>query len=182
MNKPNFCDVELKRAIFQSVGLALKEHGFPEKKTDEFYLLKRTEKILRTYPRLKEVLQEKRGFIEELRKYPYGTARNGIAQGSIVRDGIMDNSPSILEVIDGLENDAKYLERVILRINAALEAAKSSEHYSILELYYFEGHTRDTLSAVYSVTKRTIDNWRKDLLRKVAQHLFTDDFLLQFLA
>lgn len=73
----------------------------------------------------------------------------------------------------------KQTEKLIKQIDKALESIIDDPYYSIIELFYFEGKTRDSIAEHYNTTVTTISRNKTRLLKKLAPFIFSDDVIFE---
>lgn len=73
----------------------------------------------------------------------------------------------------------KYTEKLVHQIDQALESIIDDPYYSIIELFYFENKTRDSIAEHYNTTVTTISRNKTRLLKKLAPFIFSDEVIFE---
>jgi len=79
------------------------------------------------------------------------------------------------KTIRGKENTAE----LVRRIDEALESIIDDPYYSVIEYFYFEGYTRESIADIYGTTVTTISRNKTRLLKKLAPQLFSDEVIFE---
>lgn len=103
--------------------------------------------------------------------------------------GLMkENRRSAIEKLEELLRNYKtfknitgkeYTERLVARIDEALETIIDDPYYSIIEFFYFEGYSREYIARKYNTTVTTISRNKTRLLKELVPRLFSDDFIYE---
>ena len=73
----------------------------------------------------------------------------------------------------------KYTEKLVVQIDKALESIIDDPYYSIIELFYFEGNTRESIAEHFNTTVTTISRNKTRLLKKLAPFIFSDEVIFE---
>lgn len=101
---------------------------------------------------------------------------------------LKENRKTVIEKLEELLRNYKtfkkirgqeYTEKLVLQIDAALESIIDDPYYSIIEFFYFEGYTRESIAEYYDTTVTTISRNKTRLLKKLAPQLFSDDVIFE---
>lgn len=103
--------------------------------------------------------------------------------------GLMkENRRSAMEKLEELLRNYKtfktitgkeYTEKLVARIDEALETIIDDPYYSVIEYFYFEGYTREAIARMYNTTVTTISRNKTRLLKELVPRLFSDDFIFE---
>lgn len=78
-----------------------------------------------------------------------------------------------------LSSDQPYTQKLVKRINYALEQIKDDLYYDIVIMYYFEDSTREEIAEFYDTTVTTISRNKTRLVNKLKSYLFSDDVIYE---
>lgn len=70
-----------------------------------------------------------------------------------------------------------YTEKLVCKIDEAMEDIKDDIYYELVPLFYFENATKESLADKYNVTVRTITRQKGNLVNKLKTRLFSDDVI-----
>ena len=73
--------------------------------------------------------------------------------------------------------DKVFTKKVVAQIEVALNAIQDDPFYRIIPLFYFKRMTLEAISLELNIHFRTVKNQKKQLLRKLAAILFSDDVI-----
>lgn len=101
---------------------------------------------------------------------------------------LKENRRSAIEKLEELLRNYKtfksitgkeYTEKLVARIDEALETIIDDPYYSVIEYFYFEGYTREYIARKYNTTVTTISRNKTRLLKELVPRLFSDDFIFE---
>lgn len=162
------------RETFDSFGIAERIKTVSEQNT-----FKKVEQILWNYPLFKQIIWDKEEQIVEVQEHGLRTKSPSITEYSNCGGGTVQGLSTVQETVQGvvqsLVQDILWLTQTIEKIDLALDKVRESEHYDILESYYFRNESRDSLAARYGVDVKTISRRKSILVRTMAIYLFPQE-------
>lgn len=102
--------------------------------------------------------------------------------------GLMkDNRKSAFEKIEELlysyqsfkDSDQPYTQKLVSKIDAALDSIKDDIYYEIIPMVYFENETREVIAGYYNTTVTTVSRNKTRLINKLKLMLFSDDVIYE---
>ncbi len=76
-------------------------------------------------------------------------------------------------------SDQPYTKKLCERIVLALDTIQDDPYFDIIELYHFEGRSREDVAEYFDTSETTISRNKKRLLEKLADVLFSDDLIYE---
>lgn len=136
---------------------------------------KRVEQILYSYGLFKTIIAEKQEQIGEVKRYGAKFQSKSIVEYQNVTQ--LNSSISIPqdvaeELILDLEDQMKWLQKTLYKIDFALSKISNDKSYIYIEEYYFNDVSRKSLSEKYNVDVKKISKDKNKLVRTLAIHLF----------
>lgn len=77
------------------------------------------------------------------------------------------------------ESDQPYTQKLVAKIDEALDSIKSDIYYDIIPLTYFEDETRENIAERFNTTERTISRNKGRLVNQLKVKLFSDDVIYE---
>lgn len=77
------------------------------------------------------------------------------------------------------ESDQPYTQKLVVRIDEALESIKDDIYYDIIPLTYFDDETRENIADKFNTTERTISRNKGRLVNQLKVKLFSDDVIYE---
>jgi hypothetical protein len=142
----------------------------------------KTEKILRSFPKLKSIIKQKQKQIKQLRQY-------GIPKKSkdVVNYGSITNTPDIKLMEEQVEDRVKDIRATMRRtqkyievIENALVSINDDPYYDIIVMFYFEGKDIDVIAQYLEHDETTIRRHKSRLVNQVRLILFPDETVAEF--
>ena len=78
-----------------------------------------------------------------------------------------------------IESDQPYTQKLVRKIDEALNSIKSDIYYEIIPMVYFEGDTREAVAEYFDTTVTTISRNKNRLVNKLKVRLFSDDVIYE---
>ena len=78
-----------------------------------------------------------------------------------------------------VESDQPYTQKLVRKINEALDSIKSDIYYEIIPMVYFEGDTREAVAEYFDTTVTTVSRNKNRLVNKLKVRLFSDDVIYE---
>lgn len=78
-----------------------------------------------------------------------------------------------------VESDQPYTQKLVRKIDEALDSIKSDIYYEIIPMVYFEGDTREAVAEYFDTTVTTISRNKNRLVNKLKVRLFSDDVIYE---
>ena len=75
--------------------------------------------------------------------------------------------------------DKEYTVKLVQNIDAAMKTIEDDPYYDVIRLFYFEGHTRESIALDYGCTETTISRNKTRLLNKLKTILFSDEVIFE---
>ena len=66
---------------------------------------------------------------------------------------------------------------LVRRVERALATVKDDPYYDIIEHYYFEGQSRNTIAEYFGTNPKTISRNKQRLVRQISLHIFSDEII-----
>lgn len=162
----------IKKAAQETVKELKKENMI--KRNEQSYYQK-TEKLLYSYPELQKALEQKDKDIELIKE-------NGLPQTSksvvLYSPGVggISGEEKYIEIIEAYKASKERTERLIAKIERALDNIKNDEYYEIIKLKYFEKLESDIeIAEKINVSDRTVRRHKKRLINEIQILLFGAD-------
>lgn len=165
----------IKRAAKETVR-ELKRENMIMRNEQSYY--QKTEKLLYSYPSLLEALKQKEKDIQFIKE-------NGVQQTS---KSVVIYSPSsggtsteekYVEILDAYIASKERTERLITKIERALDGVKHDEYYEIIELKYLKKDEKvendEDIAGKINVSDRTVRRHKKRLINEIQILLFGAD-------
>ncbi len=76
-------------------------------------------------------------------------------------------------------SDQPYTQKLINKIDEAMNTIKDDAYYDVITLYYFDGCTREEVAEDYDTTVTTISRNKTRLVNKLKVALFSDDVIYE---
>lgn len=76
-------------------------------------------------------------------------------------------------------SEQPYAQKIVGRIEEALNTIKDDPYSEVINLYYFEGYSREQIAEEFGTSVTTISRNKTRLINKLKTILFSDDFLLE---
>jgi DNA-directed RNA polymerase specialized sigma subunit len=70
-------------------------------------------------------------------------------------------------------------EKLVERVQEALMRISSDPYFEVIELFYFEGYTREYIAHRFDTTVTTISRNKTRLLKELVPELFSDEFIFE---
>lgn len=70
-------------------------------------------------------------------------------------------------------------EKLVERVQEALMRISSDPYFEVIELFYFEGYTREYIAHRFGTTVTTISRNKTRLLKELVPELFSDEFIFE---
>ena len=191
--------LELAEIVANSVVKALRDNGLfgnansgnggnapkcKSKSPAEKSAYQKTEQLLFRYNRFKQIVEDKRQEIEDLRKFgvpgkslsivPY-SPHSGTVQGTVLPDEAVECA------VRTVEDSVQGIVQVIAMIDKGLAALSDDPYYKILELRYFEGRTHEDIGVYFNCDHSTISRNKSRLVQELAILLFPNDVVGEFI-
>lgn len=77
------------------------------------------------------------------------------------------------------ESDQPYTQKLVAKIDEALDSIKNDIYYDIIPLTYFEDETRENIAERFNTTERTISRNKGRLISQLKVKLFSDDVIYE---
>ena len=94
-------------------------------------------------------------------------------------ENILKNYNNYLKAIEIDKNGTIETQKLIHKINEALKTIENDEYYSIIEMIYFQGKSREYVAEFYDVEVKTITRNKHRLINKLKVILFSDESILE---
>lgn len=78
-----------------------------------------------------------------------------------------------------VESDQPYTQKLVKKIDAALDSIKDDIYYDIIPMVYFEGETREAVAEYFDTTVTTISRNKNRLVNKLKVRLCSDDVIYE---
>ena len=78
-----------------------------------------------------------------------------------------------------VESDQPYTQKLVRKIDAALESIKDDIYYDVIPMTYFEGCTREAVAEYFDTTVTTISRNKNRLVNKLKVRLCSDDVIYE---
>lgn len=78
-----------------------------------------------------------------------------------------------------VESDQPYTQKLVRKIDAALESIKDDIYYDVIPMTYFEGCTREAVAEYFDTTVTTISRNKNKLVNKLKVRLCSDDVIYE---
>lgn len=78
-----------------------------------------------------------------------------------------------------VESDQPYTQKLVRKIDEALDSIKDDIYYEIIPMVYFEGDTREAVAEYFDTTVTTISRNKNRLVNKLKVRLFSDDVIYE---
>lgn len=91
-------------------------------------------------------------------------------------EDILKSYPTFKNII-GRQQTAELVKRV----EEALASVKNDQYYDIIELFYFEGQSRNKIADYFKTNPKTIGRNRARLVRQISLHIFSDEIIREIL-
>ena len=78
-----------------------------------------------------------------------------------------------------VESDQPYTQKLVRKIDEALDSIKDDIYYEIISMVYFEGDTREAVAEYFDTTVTTISRNKNRLVNKLKVRLFSDDVIYE---
>lgn len=70
-------------------------------------------------------------------------------------------------------------EKMIQRIELALQVIKEDPYYDVIVMYYIEGKTREDIADAFNTSVTTISRNKTRLISRITPVLFSEDYIMQ---
>lgn len=70
-------------------------------------------------------------------------------------------------------------EKMIQRIEMALQVIKDDPYYEVVTMYYISGMTREDIADLFNTSVTTISRNKTRLISRITPVLFSEDYILQ---
>ena len=77
------------------------------------------------------------------------------------------------------KSDQPYTEKLVKKIDAALDDIKSDPYYELVPMIYFEGSTREDCAEYFDTTVTTVSRNKVRLVNILKIRLFSDDVIYE---
>lgn len=78
-----------------------------------------------------------------------------------------------------IESDQPYTQKLVKKIDEALDNIKDDIYYEIIPMVYFDGETRETVAEYFDTTVTTISRNKNRLVNKLKVRLCSDDVIYE---
>lgn len=75
--------------------------------------------------------------------------------------------------------DKGYTVKLVARVDEALGIIFNDPYYEVIEMFYFDGITRENIALEFDTSVTTISRNKTRLLNKLASILFSDDVIFE---
>lgn len=75
--------------------------------------------------------------------------------------------------------DGKKTAKLVAQVERALATIKNDPYYEVIELFYFEGQSRESIAGYFNTSPTTISRNKARLLKKIAPQLLSDDVIFE---
>ncbi|HEY4532517.1 MAG TPA: sigma-70 family RNA polymerase sigma factor [Fusobacterium sp.] len=154
-------------------GIVLNQLEQKEKLKKDLNPYRKTEKLLKYYNIFKKKLEIKR---EELKNIVIKHS-SGVAGGG---EGTFSYKADIEKIEDKrefLEEEIQRYEKIILKVDNALEEIKQDKYYSLIELRYFQNCRWEDIEERLEIDHSTIYRNIKRLINELSVTLFPEQLL-----
>lgn len=183
MNEAQFME-QIHSVVGSAIKDAFKELGIENKvKSAGINSFKKTEQVLWNYAAFHDLLKVKEDQIREV-------LENGIPEKS---KSILEYQPSgnwssglettdeqIAEIVQGIQDEIKWIEGVLYKIDTALNAIRSDPNYFLIERYYFKGERISDLANELKIDQPLLTMRKNKLVRQMAMHLFPKETIGEY--
>ena len=94
-------------------------------------------------------------------------------------ENILKNYNNYLKAIEIDRKGTIETQKLIDKINKALKTIENDEYYSIIEMIYFQGKSREDIAEFYDVEVKTITRNKNRLINKLKVILFSDESIFE---
>ncbi|AKL94999.1 phage transcriptional activator, RinA family [Clostridium aceticum] len=147
-------------------------------KKDGSSFFQKTEKLLYSYPSLKEALKQKEADIQYLQKYGPQNRSKSIVFYSTGGGGKREEE-EYTELLEAYRSAKERTERLLSKIERALKSVENHQYYKLIELRYFSDEKLEVkeIAERLNVSERTVSRHRKNLINKIQVLVFGADAL-----
>lgn len=140
----------------------------------------KTEKLLWNYNQFKKVIEKKQQEIDIIKAIGLSDRSKSIVIMSHNRT-LDQRTPGekAEDRVEEIQDSMVHLQGYIKAIDAALETISHDEYFELIELYYFEGKTREDVADYFEVDVATVSRHKKKLIDTMKIHLFPDDSIME---
>ena len=143
----------------------------------------KTEKLLYNYNNFLESIRDREKMIKELENGSVGIKSRSITSFSTapVSDFTSETEKKADE-IENHKNQIRVTRNFISTIDSALELINNDKYYEIIQMWYFEGKSREEIAAYFKVDVKTITRNKNRLINRLQIRLFSDEYITQIFA
>lgn len=165
----------------QRVVLELKKQGMLKDNNETPF--KKTEKLLYNYKDFIESIRDREKLIEDLENSSTGMKSRSITSFSTAPvSDFTSEAERKADEIENHKNQIRITKNFISTIDAALALIKDDKYYGIIELWYFDGKSREEIAAEYNVDVKTITRNKNRLINRLQIRLFSDEYITRIFA
>lgn len=77
--------------------------------------------------------------------------------------------------------DKPYTVNLVNKVEKALDEIKDDPYYDIIQMFYFENETRESIALTLDITVRTVARNKRRLVNELKVKLFSDDCIREIL-
>ena len=77
--------------------------------------------------------------------------------------------------------DKPYTVNLVNKVEEALDEIKEDPYYDIIQMFYFENETRESIALTLDITVRTVARNKRRLVNELKVKLFSDDCIREIL-
>ena len=137
----------------------------------------KTERILFKYNNFKQVIQDRKDEIEEIKKYGLAKTSGSVIpmpQDTGFKEVKMESDKEE-EVIKALERSIINTKKIVRFVDISLKSIKKDPYFKIIDLLYFQGKTQTEIAEHFNCDVSTINRNKSRLVNKLSIYLFSDD-------
>lgn len=143
-------------------------------KKDNRTHFQKTEKLLYSYPALKQAIKQKEKDIQYIQQYGMQRKSKSIVMYSSAGNGHSEEDQYI-DILEGYIAAKARTERLVERIERALEVVNKDNYYFIITEKYFNQATNQDIEENFHVSVSTIRRHRNRLINELQIQLFGAD-------
>ncbi len=179
--------MEEKKELIKIIISELEARGYIKKENTSF---KNTERLLFSYNKLKESINDRKEQIKDLKEV--GLPKKSKSITNMISGNFQNKDTSeVLE--DSIKSISKHIDRtkiILKHIDRTLEKFKDDPYYEIIRLYYFENKSYEQIAEYYDsknlrkespTASSTISRNKNRLINEIKVLLLPNDFLSEIL-
>lgn len=140
----------------------------------------KTEKLLYNYNQFKKVIADKQEQIDIIAAIGLSKRSKSIVKLPMNQSyDTRTDAERAEDTIEQIQASMVKVQEYIQLIDNALEKVSNDEYFELIELYYFEGQTREEIADYFEVDVSTISRHRKRLVNNMKIYLFPDDSIME---